>query len=97
MQSILDQGHLCPLTVNIQATLSDYDHSLRLYPLPTAVSTYSSVFSHVRTCIQLVIADKYDRYKMTYTGCHVFNPGSFVGASFVFSTYQPAEVNSEEW
>ncbi|KAJ7283546.1 DNA polymerase alpha/epsilon subunit B-domain-containing protein [Mycena rebaudengoi] len=80
VQSILDQGHLCPLTVNIQATLSDYDHSLRLYPLPTA----------------LVLADKYDRYKITYTGCHVFNPGSFVGNSFVFSTYQPAEVNSEE-
>ncbi|KAJ7276499.1 epsilon DNA polymerase [Mycena haematopus] len=80
VQSILDQGHLCPLTVNIQATLSDYSHSLRLYPLPTA----------------LVLADKYDRYKITYTGCHVFNPGSFVGASFVFSTYQPAEVNSEE-
>ncbi|KAJ6539447.1 epsilon DNA polymerase [Mycena capillaripes] len=80
VQSILDQGHLCPLTVNIQATLSDYDHSLRLYPLPTA----------------LVLADKYDRYKITYTGCHVFNPGSFVGAAFVFSTYQPAEVNSEE-
>ncbi|KAJ6628723.1 DNA polymerase alpha/epsilon subunit B-domain-containing protein [Mycena sp. CBHHK59/15] len=75
------QGHLCPLTLNIQAALSDYDHSLRLYPLPTA----------------LVLADKYDRYKITYTGCHVFNPGSFVGASFVFSTYQPAEVNSEEW
>ncbi|KAJ7638909.1 DNA polymerase alpha/epsilon subunit B-domain-containing protein [Roridomyces roridus] len=80
VQSILDQGHLCPLTVNIQPTLSDYDHSLRLYPLPTA----------------LILADKYDRYKITYTGCHVFNPGSFVGASFVFSTYQPAELNSEE-
>ncbi|KAJ7228567.1 DNA polymerase alpha/epsilon subunit B-domain-containing protein [Mycena pura] len=80
VQSILDQGHLCPLTINIQATLSDYDYSLRLYPLPTA----------------LILADKYDRYKITYTGCHVFNPGSFVGASFVFSTYQPAELNSEE-
>lgn len=37
VQSILDQGHLCPLTISIQATVSDYDHSLRLYPLPTAV------------------------------------------------------------
>ncbi|KAJ7068371.1 DNA polymerase alpha/epsilon subunit B-domain-containing protein [Mycena amicta] len=80
VQSILDQGHLCPLTINIHATLSDYDHAMRLYPLPTAV----------------VLADKYDRYKITYTGCHVFNPGSFVGASFVFSTYQPAQMNSEE-
>ncbi|THV08446.1 DNA polymerase epsilon, subunit B [Dendrothele bispora CBS 962.96] len=81
VQSILDQAHLSPLTINIQPVLSDYDHSLRLYPLPTA----------------LVLADKYDRYKITYTGCHVFNPGSFVGNSFVFSTYKPAEINSEEW
>jgi len=80
VQSILDQGHLNPFTINVQPTLADYDHSLRLYPLPTA----------------LVLADRYDRYKMTYTGCHVFNPGSFVGKSLVFSTYTPAEMNSEE-
>ncbi|KAF8076498.1 DNA polymerase alpha/epsilon subunit B-domain-containing protein [Lyophyllum atratum] len=80
VQTILDQAHLSPLTINVQPTLADYDHSLRLYPLPTA----------------LVLADKYDRYKITYTGCHVFNPGSFVGNSFVFSTYKPAEANSEE-
>lgn len=47
--------------------------------------------------MQLVLADKYEKYKITYTGCHVFNPGSFVGKSFVFSTYKPAETNSEEW
>ncbi|KAF9464455.1 DNA polymerase epsilon, subunit B, partial [Collybia nuda] len=80
VQSILDQAHLSPLTINIQPTLPDYDHALRLYPLPTA----------------LVLADKYDRYKITYTGCHVFNPGSFIGNSFVFSTYKPSEANSEE-
>ncbi|PPQ77434.1 hypothetical protein CVT25_011016 [Psilocybe cyanescens] len=80
VQSILDQSHLSPLTINIQPVLSDYDHSLRLYPLPTA----------------LVLADKYDSYKVTYTGCHVFNPGSFIGKSLTFSTYTPAEVNSEE-
>ncbi|KAF8165254.1 epsilon DNA polymerase [Crassisporium funariophilum] len=80
VQSILDQSHLTPLTINIQPVLSDYDHSLRLYPLPTT----------------LVLADKYDSYKVTYTGCHVFNPGSFIGKSLVFSTYTPAEVNSEE-
>ncbi|CAA7259855.1 unnamed protein product [Cyclocybe aegerita] len=80
VQSILDQSHLSPLTNNIQPVLSDHDHSLRLYPLPTA----------------LVLADKYDSYKVTYTGCHVFNPGRFIGKSLVFSTYTPAEVNSEE-
>ncbi|KIJ99373.1 hypothetical protein K443DRAFT_133083 [Laccaria amethystina LaAM-08-1] len=81
LKRFVDQSHLTPLTINIQPTLSDYDHSLRLYPLPTA----------------LILADKYERYKVTYTSCHVFNPGSFVGGSLVFSTYKPAELNSEEW
>ncbi|KAM6495797.1 DNA polymerase alpha/epsilon subunit B domain containing protein [Amanita muscaria] len=78
--SMLDQGHLNPFAKTVLPTLADYDHALRLYPLPTA----------------LVLADKYDRFKMTYTGCHVFNPGSFVGKSLVFSTYTPSEMNSEE-
>ncbi|KAJ7581093.1 DNA polymerase alpha/epsilon subunit B-domain-containing protein [Mycena floridula] len=81
VQSILDQAHLCPLTVHIQPTLADFDGALRLYPLPST----------------LILADKYDRYKITYTGCHVFNPGSFVGGSYSFSAYKPAESNSEEW
>ncbi|TFK23244.1 epsilon DNA polymerase [Coprinopsis marcescibilis] len=80
VQTILDQSHLSPLSLHIQPTLSDYDHTLRLYPLPTV----------------LVLADKYDRFKITYTGCHVFNPGSFVGKALSWSTYKPAEVNSEE-
>ncbi|KAH9938205.1 DNA polymerase epsilon subunit B [Fomitopsis serialis] len=81
VQSVLDQSHLVPLTTSIQPILSDFDHALRLYPLPTAV----------------VLADKYDRYQMTYEGCHVFNPGSFVGNSFTFSAYTPSRRESEEW
>ncbi|RDX55559.1 epsilon DNA polymerase [Lentinus brumalis] len=80
VQTILDQSHLMPVTISIQPTLSDYDHALRLYPLPTAV----------------VLADKYDRYQMTYEGCHVFNPGRFVGNSYTFSAYAPARRESEE-
>ncbi|KAF9268073.1 DNA polymerase epsilon subunit B [Marasmius fiardii PR-910] len=81
VQSILDQAHLSPFANHIQPTLSDFDHTLRLYPLPTAV----------------ILADKYDRFKVTYTGCHVFNPGCFVGNSaLTFSTYKPSELNSEE-
>ncbi|KAH7914209.1 DNA polymerase epsilon, subunit B [Hygrophoropsis aurantiaca] len=80
VQSILDQSHLTPLAASIQPTTADYDHSLRLYPLPTVV----------------VLADRYEKYKLTYNGCHVFNPGCFVGSSFSFSTYCPAEMSSEE-
>ncbi|KAL4076073.1 DNA polymerase alpha/epsilon subunit B-domain-containing protein [Scleroderma yunnanense] len=80
VQTLLDQSHLTPLTLDVQPVLSDFDHSLRLYPLPTAV----------------VLADQYEKYKLTYSGCHVFNPGSFVGSCFTFSTYCPAVGSSEE-
>ena len=45
--------------------------------------------------IQVVLADKYEQYQMTYEGCHVFNPGTFVGNSYGFSTYNPARRESE--
>ncbi len=34
---------------------------------------------------------------MTYEGCHVFNPGRFIGRSLGFSTYTPATRESEAW
>ncbi|KAI0091984.1 epsilon DNA polymerase [Irpex rosettiformis] len=80
VQSILDQSHLVPLSTAIHPVHSDFDHSLRLYPLPTTV----------------VLADKYERYQMTYEGCHVFNPGSFIGNSFGFTAYIPSRRDSEE-
>ncbi|EKD03887.1 epsilon DNA polymerase [Trichosporon asahii var. asahii CBS 8904] len=57
--TILDQAHLSPLPESVRPTLWEFDHALRLYPMPTAV----------------VLADKYERYELTYEGCHVFNPG----------------------
>jgi len=79
VQSIIDQGHLSPLTPSVQPRLSEYDHALRLYPMPTAV----------------ILADKYERYELTYEGCHVFNPGRFIGNAFGFYTYFPAKRRSE--
>ncbi|KAI0251432.1 epsilon DNA polymerase [Lactifluus subvellereus] len=79
--SILDQSHLAPFTTHIQPVLAEYDHAMRLYPLPTCV----------------VLADKYDSYRMTYEGCHVFNPGRFTGRSLGFSAYTPATQESEAW
>jgi hypothetical protein len=37
VQSILDQSHLTPSTTHIQPVLPEYDHAMRLYPLPTCV------------------------------------------------------------
>lgn len=87
VQTILDQAHLCPLPPSTRPTLWEYDHALRLYPMPSA----------------LVLADKYERYELTYEGCHVFNPGRFVGGSgsdeaggeFEWSMWYPATGRSE--
>ncbi|BEI83060.1 hypothetical protein CcaverHIS002_0309280 [Cutaneotrichosporon cavernicola] len=83
VQTILDQAHLSPLPQNIRPTLWEYDHALRLYPMPTTV----------------VLADKYERYELTYEGCHVLNPGRFVcagsGGEFEWSVYYPHLKRSE--
>lgn len=106
VQTVLDQCHLSPLPLSVRPTLWDYDHALRLYPMPTAVrsifhtppttwlpaDTPPHLHRHPR---QLILADKYERYEMTYEGCHVFNPGRFVGDAFEWSTYYPATQRSE--
>lgn len=38
VQSVIDQSHLSPFTKTIQPVLSEYDHTLRLYPMPNSVS-----------------------------------------------------------
>ena len=52
---------------------------------------------HLTLLAQIVLADKYERYSATYEKCHVFNPGRFIGSSFNFSAYIPAQRESEEW
>ncbi|KAG8921571.1 DNA-directed DNA polymerase epsilon, subunit B [Tulasnella sp. 408] len=79
VQTILDQGHLSPLSLSVQPIIWELDHTMRLYPMPTA----------------LILADKYERYELTYEGCHVFNPGTFQGTEFGFSTYYPETRRSE--
>lgn len=61
VQTIIDQAHLSPFTMSTRPVIWEFDHSLRLYPIPTS----------------LILADRYDRYELKYEGCRVFNPGSF--------------------
>jgi DNA polymerase epsilon subunit 2 len=44
--------------------------------------------------LQLVLADSYEPYELTYEGCHVFNPGSFLTNNYGFSTYYMATSRS---
>eukprot|EP00918_Siedleckia_nematoides_P029578 GHVU01063759.1.p1 GENE.GHVU01063759.1~~GHVU01063759.1.p1 ORF type:complete len:578 (-),score=39.09 GHVU01063759.1:62-1795(-) len=81
VQTMLDQAHLAPLSLNVQPVLWEFDQALRLYPMPTA----------------LVLADSYPPYRLTYEGCHVFNPGSFgVGFKPIWANYHLASRTSEE-
>eukprot|EP00562_Extubocellulus_spinifer_P002809 CAMPEP_0178486180 /NCGR_PEP_ID=MMETSP0696-20121128/8674_1 /TAXON_ID=265572 /ORGANISM="Extubocellulus spinifer, Strain CCMP396" /LENGTH=574 /DNA_ID=CAMNT_0020113835 /DNA_START=22 /DNA_END=1746 /DNA_ORIENTATION=+ len=68
VKSMLDQGHLCPLPMPFNPIYWQYDHALRLYPLPDAV----------------VVGDRVEQYYETYAECDALNPGSFPnGFNFV--------------
>lgn len=45
--------------------------------------------------MKIILADKYEAYELTYEGCHVFNPGSFVGNAYGFYTYLPSKRRAE--
>jgi DNA polymerase epsilon subunit 2 len=61
VKTILDQGHLCPLPLVSCPIYWQFDHALRLYPLPDA----------------LVMGDRDDQYYENYAECDVINPGPF--------------------
>jgi hypothetical protein len=67
------------------------------FPPSSFLPFFLSRFRDVVYLLQVVLADKYDSYRMTYEGCHVFNPGRFIGRSLGFSTYTPASRESESW
>nr|XP_023026424.1 DNA polymerase epsilon subunit 2 [Leptinotarsa decemlineata] len=60
-RTVISQGHLSPLSLNSLTVHWDYDHTLRLYPLPDLV----------------VVGDKFEAYAEDYKGCLLVNPGSF--------------------
>ncbi|KAK4057456.1 DNA-directed DNA polymerase epsilon, subunit B [Microbotryomycetes sp. JL221] len=80
VQTILDQAHLAPLPLNVRPISWDFDHALRLYPMPTT----------------LILADQFDPYKLVYEDCLVFNPGSFERRRFGWSTYYPQMSEPKE-
>lgn len=86
VSTLLDQAHLCPLPPPVRPVAWEYANALRLYPMPSAVRA---------ALTQLVLADRYERFELTYEGCHVFNPGSFRGGAYGWATYYPATGQAE--
>lgn len=69
VRTLLDQSHLCPLPLPLQPALWDFDHALRLYPLPDA----------------LILGESFAKYAFSHESCNVFNSGSFsTDGSFAF-------------
>jgi len=61
VKTILDQSHLCPLSLSSSPIYWQYDHALRLYPLPDAV----------------IMGDRMEQYYQNYAECDAINPGPF--------------------
>jgi DNA polymerase epsilon subunit 2 len=80
VQTIVDQGHLSPLSLSIRPFSGQYDHSMWLYPLPDVV----------------ICADSFDAYEETHARCSVLNPGSFSSSDHSFVYFSPADLGTEE-
>lgn len=80
-RTIIDQGHLCPLPISMQPIYWEYDHALRLSPMPDVI----------------VIAEDEDQYTYTHEGADTmfFNPGSFVKDGN-FAVYRPSRQEVEQ-
>ena len=79
-KTLLSQAHLCPLPLHTRPVYWQYDHALRLYPLPDLV----------------VMGDKSDPFTVTANECTVTNVGSFLRTGFEFKVYVPAKKIVED-
>jgi DNA polymerase epsilon subunit 2 len=80
VKTLLTQAHLCPLPLQILPVYFQYDHALRLYPLPDLV----------------VLGDRCDPFTETQSDCTVTNVGSFVKSKFEFKIYSPSSNTVED-
>ncbi|CAG8634881.1 6889_t:CDS:10 [Acaulospora morrowiae] len=97
VRTLLHQSHLCPFLLSARPIVRDYDHSLRLYPVPDV----------------LILADKYPNYSFdivttshpdnqntdstNINKCHCLNPSGFSSNGYKWMVYYPASKKSELW
>eukprot|EP00968_Pinguiococcus_pyrenoidosus_P009585 scaffold743_cov267-Pinguiococcus_pyrenoidosus.AAC.24 len=80
VRTLVDQAHLCPLPLSVRPIVWEYDHALRLYPLPDT----------------LIFADTSEQFNWRYEDCLAMNPGSFSSGDFSFMVYRPATSQTEK-
>ena len=76
-----------PTTVSLSLSSADVADS----PLPVL-----SALTADENRLQLILADKFDPYKLVYEDCLVFNPGSFARRRFGWSTYYPQMIEARD-
>lgn len=60
-KTVIDQGHLCPISLQHRPTIWTLDHTLCFFSCPDV----------------LVIADQVGQYSVSYNQCNILNPGVF--------------------
>lgn len=79
-KTLICQAHLSPLPLHVVPIYWNYDHVMRLYPLPDLV----------------VVADKQRAYTHTHSDCTIMSPGSFSFDNFSFKVYVPSTKQIED-
>ncbi|EGV64971.1 DNA-directed DNA polymerase epsilon, subunit B [Yamadazyma tenuis] len=77
VRTLLDQGHLQPLSKGLKLVNPIYAHSLRIEPLPSLV---------------ILNDTKFENFEVPYTGCRVVNISSFLSDNrFNYLEYYPSQ------
>lgn len=79
-KTLICQANLSPLPLHVVPIYWNYDHMMRLYPLPDLV----------------VCADKQKAYTHSHSDCTIINPGSFSFNNFSFKVYVPSSRQIED-
>lgn len=79
-KTLICQAHLAPLPLHVVPIYWNYDHVMRLYPLPDLV----------------VCADKQKAYTHSHSECSIINPGSFPFNNYSFKVYVPSSKQIED-
>jgi DNA polymerase epsilon subunit 2 len=78
VRTICDQSHLCPLPINVKPVFWNYDHAMRLYPLPNFIT----------------LSDQSSRFVIEYEGSKTLSPGSFaIDSTFASISPLSGQVN----
>lgn len=79
VKTLLDQGNLQPFLKNLRVIVSNYQHVMRIEPLPTTLILFDT---------------RFESFEVTYNGCKVSNIGNIMSnknsRKFNYAEYSPS-------